>query len=114
MGNKKINKETKLPCRKCYSFLYKRKKRLLFFIFYRLNRRKTNIYLCLILETDLPFKSNKEKWKCLILRDMDKELSLRERERLTGERGKKGSKLHIIVNLFLYYYFFDEKNFNQN
>ena len=45
---------------------------------------------------------------------MDKELSLRERERLTGERGKKGSKLHIIVNLFLYYYFFDEKNFNQN
>ena len=67
---------------------FEREKERVFF-FLRLNRRKRDIYLCLILATDLPFRSNKEKWKCLILKDIDKELSLRVRERHTNMRGEK-------------------------
>ena len=42
-----------------------------------IKHRKRGIYLCLILVTNLTFKKNKERWKCLILRDMDKYLKFR-------------------------------------
>ena len=54
-----------------YYFL-REKKESVFFFFFKINQRKRDIYFCLILVTDLPFRRNKEKLKCLILRDIDK------------------------------------------
>ena len=76
MSNKMIKKKQykNYFVRNDYSFLWEKKNKE--FFFFKIKRRKRGIYLCLILVTNLPFKRNKERWKCLILRDMDKGLSL--------------------------------------
>ena len=76
MSNKMIKKKQykNYFVRNDYSFLWEKKRKNFFFL--KIKRRKRGIYLCLILVTNLPFKRNNERWKCLILRDMDKGLSL--------------------------------------
>ena len=76
ISSKTIKKKAlkELSCRKGL-LLHLREKRLRFFL--KIKQRKSGIYLYLILVTDLMFRKNEERWKCLILRDMDNYLKFR-------------------------------------